>query len=210
MELHPSLRDNVRLLGELLGQIMVTDRGGAFLQRIERLRSLSKSVHQGKETARDLLIDAVKELDDEELVSVARAFTQFLNLSNIAEQHHHVRKTRGDFDDSDPYLDESAIPDLFASICETGKPETILETLSEMRIDLVLTAHPTESMRRTLIQKYEKIAECLSEFDGGALSPRRDAHIKRRLKRLISECWHTNDMRATRPSPIDEAKWGLQ
>ena len=93
MELHPSLRDNVRLLGELLGQIMVTDRGGAFLQRIERLRSLSKSVHQGKETARDLLIDAVKELDDEELVSVARAFTQFLNLSNIAEQHHHVRKT---------------------------------------------------------------------------------------------------------------------
>ena len=46
MELHPSLRDNVRLLGELLGQIMVTDRGGAFLQRIERLRSLSKSVHQ--------------------------------------------------------------------------------------------------------------------------------------------------------------------
>ena len=209
MELHPSLRDNVRLLGELLGQIMVTDRGGAFLQRIERLRSLSKSVHQGKETARDLLIDAVKELDDEELVSVARAFTQFLNLSNIAEQHHHVRKTRGDFDDSDPYLDESAIPDLFALICESSKPETILETLSEMRIDLVLTAHPTESMRRTLVQKYEKIAECLSEFDGGALSPRRDAHIKRRLKRLISECWHTNDMRATRPSPIDEAKWGF-
>jgi len=63
-----------------------------------------------------------------------------------------------------------------------------------MQIDLVLTAHPTESMRRTLIQKYEKIAECLSEFDGGTLSPRRDAYIKRRLKRLISECWHTNDM----------------
>ena len=83
----------------------------------------------------------------------------------------------------------------------------ILETLSEMQIDLVLTAHPIESMRRTLVQKYEKIAECLSEFDGGALSPRRDAHIKRRLKRLISECWHTNDMRglpvrlqSTRPS----------
>ena len=125
MELHPSLRDNVRLLGEQLGQIMVTDRGGAFLERIERLRSLSKSVHQGEETARDLLIDAVKELDDEELVSVARAFTQFLNLSNIAEQHHHVRKTRGDFEDSDPYLNESLIPGLLASICETGKPERI-------------------------------------------------------------------------------------
>ncbi len=81
--------------------------------------------------------------------------------------------------------------------------------LAEMQIDLVLTAHPTESMRRTLIQKYEKIEECLSEFDGGTLSRRRDAQIKRRLKRLISECWHPNEMRATRPSPIDEAKWGF-
>ena len=96
MELHPSLRDNVRLLGEQLGQIMVTDRGDSFLERIERLRGLSKSVHQGDDGARDLLIQEVRNLGDEELVSVARAFTQFLNLANIAEQHHRVRKTRGD------------------------------------------------------------------------------------------------------------------
>jgi len=209
MELLPSLRDNVRLLGEQLGQIMVTDRGDSFLERIERLRGLSKSVHQGDDGARDLLIQEVRNLGDEELVSVARAFTQFLNLANIAEQHHRVRKTRGDFEDSDPYLDDSALPDLLDSILVQNQPDVVLEALSEMQIDLVLTAHPTESMRRTLIQKYEKIAECLSEFDGGTLSPRRDAHIKRRLKRLISECWHTNDMRATRPSPIDEAKWGF-
>jgi phosphoenolpyruvate carboxylase len=209
MELHPSLRDNVRLLGEQLGQIMVSDQGSEFLERIERLRGLSKSAHQGDGLARDQLIAEVAGLDDEELVSVARAFTQFLNLSNIAEQHHRVRKTRGDFGDSDPYLDETALPKLFNEILKTHSADLIVDTLSEMQIDLVLTAHPTESMRRTLIQKYEKIAECLSEFDGGALSPRRDAHIKRRLKRLVSECWHTNDMRATRPSPIDEAKWGF-
>ena len=209
MELHPSLRDNVRLLGDLLGQIMVADKGASFLERIEYLRGLSKSVHQGDEDAREHLRDEVRELNDDELVSVARAFTQFLNLANIAEQHHRVRRTRGDFEDSDPYLDESVLPGLFHSIATNNRPETIFETLSEMQIDLVLTAHPTESMRRTLIQKYEKIAECLSEFDGVVLSPRRDAHIKRRLKRLISECWHTNDMRATRPSPIDEAKWGF-
>ena len=209
MELHPSLRENVRLLGEQLGQIMVSDQGSPFLERIEGLRGLSKSVHQGDDGARASLIDQVRQLNDDELVSVARAFTQFLNLANIAEQHHRVRKTRGDFEDSDPYLDETALPNLFQSILQTNSPETIVETLAEMQIDLVLTAHPTESMRRTLIQKYEKIAACLSEFDGGTLSPRRDSHIKRRLKRLISECWHTNDMRATRPSPIDEAKWGF-
>lgn len=209
MELHPSLRENVRLLGEQLGQIMVSDQGSAFLERIERLRGLSKSVHQGNDGARACLIDQVRQLNDDELVLVARAFNQFLNLANIAEQHHRVRKTRGDFEDSDPFLDETALPNLFRSIVQTNSPETIVETLAEMQIDLVLTAHPTESLRRSLIQKYEKIAECLSEFDGGTLSPRRDVHIKRRLKRLISECWHTNEMRATRPSPIDEAKWGF-
>jgi phosphoenolpyruvate carboxylase len=75
MELHPSLRDNVRLLGEQLGQIMVSDQGSPFLERIERLRGLSKSVHQGDDGARGRLIDEVRELNDDELVSVARAFT---------------------------------------------------------------------------------------------------------------------------------------
>ena len=209
MELHPSLRDNVRLLGDLLGQIMVSDKGIPFLERIEYLRGLSKSLHLGDLDARRRLIEEVRELNDDELVAVARAFTQFLNLANIAEQHHRVRRMRGDLKDSDPYLDESALPNSLSALSKTNTPDAIVETLSEMRIDLVLTAHPTESMRRTLIQKYEKIAECLSEFDGGVLSPRQDAHINRRLKRLISECWHTNDMRATRPSPIDEAKWGF-
>ena len=210
MELHPSLRDHVRLLGEQLGDIMVADRGAGFLDTVERLRALSKAVHQGDINARAQLIEAVSELEGETLIAVARAFTQFLNLSNIAEQHHRVRKHRGDFAESDPYLDETAIPALLQRLIERDMPtETLHQTLAAMQIDLVLTAHPTESMRRTLIQKYEKIAACLSEFDGGVLSERRETHIKRRLKRLVSECWHTNEMRATRPSPVDEAKWGF-
>ena len=93
MELHPSLRDNVRLLGEQLGQIMVTDRGGAFLERIERLRSLSKSVHQGEETARDLLIDAVKELDDEEFPCCACIYSVFESVE-YCRATSSCRKTR--------------------------------------------------------------------------------------------------------------------
>ena len=73
MELHPLLRENVRLLGEQLGQIMVSDQGSPFLKRIEGLRGLSKSVHQGDDGARACLIDQVRQLNDDELVSVARA-----------------------------------------------------------------------------------------------------------------------------------------
>jgi len=150
---------------------MVADRGAAFLDTVEQLRALSKAVHQGDVNARTQLIEAVSKLEGETLIAVARAFTQFLNLSNIAEQHHRVRKHRGDFGESDPYLDETAIPALLKRLVEQNLPaETLHQTLAEMQIDLVLTAHPTESMRRTLIQKYEKIADCLSEFDGGALS----------------------------------------
>ena len=71
MELHPSLRDNVRLLGEQLGQIMVSDRESSFLECVERLRGLLKSVHQGDDDARGHLIDGVLELNDDELVPVA-------------------------------------------------------------------------------------------------------------------------------------------
>lgn len=209
MELHPSLREQVRLLGELLGQIMEADRGSDFLNCVERIRQLSKWIQQGDDDARQRLADELSAMDDEALYFVGRAFTHFLNLANIAEQRHRVRKQRGDFDVSDPFLRDEVTPQLFRDVIASGSAAQLVHSIQTMQIDLVLTAHPTESMRRTLIQKYEKIAECLAEFDGGGLSARRASHMRRRLKRLVSECWHTNDTRSTRPTPIDEVKWAF-
>ena len=100
---------------------------GYFLDRIEYLRGLSKSLHLGDLDARRRLIEEVRELNDEDMVAVARAFTQFLNLANIAEQHHRVRRMRGDLKDSDPYLDESALPNLLSTLSKTNTPDAIVE-----------------------------------------------------------------------------------
>src|SRR5690606_8693854 len=81
--------------------------------------------------------------------------------------------------------------------------------LAKLDIQLVLTAHPTEVARRTLIQKYDAIAGQLAAQDHRVLTPSERQQVRERLRRLIAEAWHTEEIRRTRPTPVDEAKWGF-
>ena len=88
--LHEDLRDDVRMLGDCLGQTIVAHKGQAFLEKIEKIRTLSKAGRSSGKPVDDELLKTLGELGDDELLPVARAFTQFLNLSNIAEEHSLV------------------------------------------------------------------------------------------------------------------------
>lgn len=199
-ELHEALRDNVRMLGQSLGHTMEADLGDQFLDKVEQIRQLAKQARHDPDTDSTELLDALSQLGDEELLPVARAFTQFLNLANIAEEHHRVRRwlqsdTRLPGDDS--------IQALIGRLQENGiSAEQIAERLSAMAIDLVLTAHPTEVNRRTLIRKYDDVAECLRRQDNGQ-------PVEHRLHELVNQIWHTNEIRQQRPTPVEEAKWGF-
>src|SRR5690606_29231538 len=81
--------------------------------------------------------------------------------------------------------------------------------LGRLDIELVLTAHPTEVARRTLIQKYDAISAQLAELDHDDLSSVEQEQTRQRLQRLIAEAWHTEEIRRSRPTPVDEAKWGF-
>jgi phosphoenolpyruvate carboxylase len=186
--LDPLLRDDVRLLGQLLGQIIERDRGPAFLERIETIRRLAKRARGGDESAWQALSRYLAAIPADDMTDVARAFNQFLNLANLAEQHHLTRRHRDDF---------LVLP----------KDRRLRETLLDTQVELVLTAHPTEVLRRTMIQKYDGIAAALSERDAAVESGRLGA--ERVLERLITEAWHTDEIRQTRPSPRDEARWGF-
>ena len=206
----PALRDDVRMLGDALGQAMAEHLGQSFLDEIETIRTLAKQGRAGDLAARDALQVKLQGLDGDDLVQVARAFTQFLNLANIAEQHHSVRYHRQNTAEDGLLLGEDSIRAAITRLMEQGHSgEEIAQKIPELSIDLVLTAHPTEVVRRSLIQKYEGIAECLGALDGGDLSPREGNHQRRRLQRLIAECWHTNEIRGQRPTPVDEARWGF-
>ena len=91
---HKPLRDDVRLLGELLGEVLRAREGEALLERVEEVRALAKRAHAGDTAAFEELASRLSGLPIDSTVPVARAFAQFLSLANIAEQHHRVRRRR--------------------------------------------------------------------------------------------------------------------
>jgi phosphoenolpyruvate carboxylase len=206
-EIDARLREDVHQLGELLGDTIRSQRGAAFLDKIERIRKGAKGARRGSAAGAEQLSATLNQLDDDELLPVARAFNQFLNLANIAEQYHRVRR-RGP-DEAEPF-EASILADLLQRLLANGQGGAALaRQFGRLDIELVLTAHPTEVARRTLIQKYDAIAEELAAGDHSDLSLAEREAVRQRLHRLIAEAWHTEEIRRTRPSPVDEAKWGF-
>ena len=203
---YSELRSNVSFLGHLLGDTIAAANGPEFLDLVEKIRRLSKSARAGGEDAAHAeLLAVLRALDNQQLVPVARAFSQFLNLANIADQHHTVSRQM------DPLFSASRnLSGNFEALLEEGVPaESIVDAVAALRIDLVLTAHPTEIMRRTLIHKQTEIGRCLSQLELGGLTRREQEQLHTRLRELIAQIWYGDDFRTERPSPVDEAKWGF-
>jgi phosphoenolpyruvate carboxylase len=206
-EIDARLREDVHQLGELLGNTISLQHGAAFLDKIERIRKGAKASRRGSQDGAEQLSETLNQLDDVELLPVARAFNQFLNLANIAEQYHRVRRRAAG--EAQPFED-NVLAELLQRLSSKGhKGEALARQFGRLDIELVLTAHPTEVARRTLIQKYDAIAEQLAAGDHSDLSVAEREQVKQRQQRLIAEAWHTEEIRRSRPSPIDEAKWGF-
>ena len=199
------LREDVHLLGELLGNTIRDQYGDGFLDKIEQIRKGAKADRRGSMDAE--LSASLNQLTEDELLPVARAFNQFLNLANIAEQYQLIHRR----EESRPAPFEARVlPELLARLRAEGHgAESLARQLGRLEIELVLTAHPTEVARRTLIQKYDAIAAQLAALDHRDLTGAEREQIKSTLQRLIAEAWHTEEIRRTRPTPVDEAKWGF-
>ncbi|MGO3986187.1 phosphoenolpyruvate carboxylase [Pseudomonas sp. SAS7] len=198
------LREDVHVLGELLGETIRQQHGDAFLQKIEDIRHSAKADRRGPG---EQLTSTLADLAEEDLLPVARAFNQFLNLANMAEQYQLIR--RRDAGQPEPF-EARVLPELLARLKQAGHSnDALARQLAKLDIQLVLTAHPTEVARRTLIQKYDAIAGQLAAQDHRDLTPDERQQVRERLRRLIAEAWHTEEIRRTRPTPVDEAKWGF-
>ncbi|POG14215.1 phosphoenolpyruvate carboxylase [Pseudomonas putida] len=198
------LREDVHVLGELLGETIRQQHGDAFLQKIEDIRHSAKADRRGPG---EQLSSTLADLAEEDLLPVARAFNQFLNLANMAEQYQLIR--RRDADQPEPF-EARVLPELLGRLKQAGHSnDALARQLAKLDIQLVLTAHPTEVARRTLIQKYDAIAGQLAAQDHRDLTPAERQQVRERLRRLIAEAWHTEEIRRTRPTPVDEAKWGF-
>ncbi|KEI72932.1 phosphoenolpyruvate carboxylase [Endozoicomonas elysicola] len=208
-----SLRRNVNMLGTLLGDVIRDHKGETFFNKIEAIRQLSKAARSdeldddggNQKAEQQALLDLLHSLPDDELVPVVRSFSHFLNLTNIAEQFHLVSR-----DCETSYC----VPDHFRELLKALKQkgftdQQIAEKASELDIEVVLTAHPTEVTRRTLIQKYEQVFQCLNDLENQSLSDNEKQHVEERIRQLITQAWHTYEFRSKRPTPVDEAKGGF-
>nr|XP_019710665.1 phosphoenolpyruvate carboxylase 4 [Elaeis guineensis] len=156
-----SLDDDCRLLGSLLNDVLHRELGSQFMENVERKRILAQSAVNMRaagmeETAEFLekqLATEISEMTLEEALSLARAFSHYLNLMGIAETHHRVRKARN----VDHLL--KSCDDIFNKLRHSGvPPEELYETVCKQEVEIVLTAHPTQINRRTLQYKHIRIA----------------------------------------------------
>ncbi|WP_412057528.1 phosphoenolpyruvate carboxylase [Bartonella sp. DGB2] len=199
-----ALRNNVNMLGKMLGETIKQALGDAALDRVETIRKLSKSSWIGTDNHREELVKTLQGLADDELLPVARAFSQFLNLANTAEQYHTISPHS---EEADPL---TIINQTFQKLKNASfSPDEIKQAINTLSLELVLTAHPTEITRRTLIHKMVEMNACLKQLDNPILSKQEHQILFDRLRQLIAQAWHTNEIRQQRPSPLDEAKWGF-
>ncbi|MDC2990766.1 phosphoenolpyruvate carboxylase [Candidatus Pelagibacter sp.] len=208
------LRENVRYLGNILGRVIKEQEGQKFFELVEKIRKLSKAnkVNPIINQTNRKVVRAIKNLSPKNSYKITRAFTHFMNFMNLAELIDASRKlneyenNKKKTSNSNLFIEE-IFEDLFnnKNISETK----IYNTAKNLKIGVVLTAHPTEVKRRTLIQKYHNIIEILEQRDLLKNFPSKLKILDKKLYDELTIIWNTDELKRFKPSPFDEARWGL-
>ncbi len=207
---HAPLRHDVHDLGALLGATLREQGGETLFQTVEGVRALAKNARAGDADAFRELERLLAQLPVDEALGISRAFAHFLTLANVAEQHHRARRRRVYQQDPQAAPQRGSCDATFARLLASGvTPEALHETICRQQIEWVLTAHPTEVVRRTLLRKHNRIAALLARRDARDLTPFERRETEQALRRDVTSCWLTDEIRRTRPTPLDEARGGL-
>ena len=207
-------RENVRYLGNILGKVIKEQEGQKFFELVEKVRKLSKAnkINPNSNQTNRKVVRAIKNLSPKNSFKLTRAFTHFMNFINLAdsidasrslnEYENNKKKTS-----NNNLFIEEIFEDLFNN---KNIPEAkIYNTAKNLKIGIVLTAHPTEVKRRTLIQKYHNITEILEQRDLLKHFPSKLKILDKKLFDELTIIWNTDDLKRFKPSPFDEARWGL-
>ncbi len=204
------LRDDIRLLGRLLGDTVREQEGQEIFDLVELIRQTSVRFHRdGDETARHRLEAILESLTPTQSVQIVRAYSYFSHLSNIAEDQHQIRKLRAD--------EIAGVPDppgtlgcALARCREAGiSPEKLCEFFDSAFMVPVLTAHPTEVRRKSTMMRELAIAHLLDRRDRQQWTPLEEAEIEDKVRRAILILWQTSLLRRTKLTVRDEVLNGL-
>jgi phosphoenolpyruvate carboxylase len=204
------LREDTRLLGRILGDTIRAQEGEAFFDTVEYLRQTSVRFHRDAEAAaRGDLTTTLDALSRADTLRVIRAFSDFSHLANIAEDQHHIRRTRAHALAGAAPRDGTMARAL-ARLGAAGIDRARLEAcLAGALVSPVLTAHPTEIRRKSTIDREIELAHLLAERDRVVLTPEEAAANEAALRRTVLTLWQTNALRRTRLRVIDEVANGI-
>ena len=207
-------RENVRYLGNILGRVIKEQEGQRFFELVEKVRKLSKAnkINPNSNQTNRKVVRAIKNLSPKNSFKLTRAFTHFMNFINLADSIDASRSLN-EYENSKKKTSNNNlfIEEIFEDLFNNKNiPEAkIYNTAKNLKIGIVLTAHPTEVKRRTLIQKYHNITEILEQRDLLKNFPSKLKILDKKLFDELTIIWNTDDLKRFKPSPFDEARWGL-
>ncbi|MNX15390.1 Phosphoenolpyruvate carboxylase [compost metagenome] len=199
------LRRDIHWLGTLLGETLIEQEGMPLFATEERLRILSKRYRRHPTPLRqEQIAGIIQGLDLDEAVGVIRAFSFYFGLVNLAEQHHRVRRRRevrlsgdrpqrGSLSETMRLLHEQALD-----------PQAVKALLEQVQVGLVVTAHPTEPNRKTVLRHWHDVTQDLSAWDDPRLGSRERERIEAAIQETLTALWQSDEVRHRRPSVYDE------
>ena len=198
-----ALRGDIRRLGHLLGDTLVRQVGPDLLDLVERVRGLTKDLREDPDPAKATELEQLLAAQDlETIIRLTRAFTAYFYLANVAEQVHRVdvltarsRRTAG-------WLESTVDRILDAGLSD----DELRDVVRRLEVRPVFTAHPTEAARRSMLTKLATIGELLDRRSDPRASRSQITAIDRRLAEVVDLIWQTDELRQTRPTPLDEAR----
>ncbi len=207
------LREDIRYLGNILGEVIKEQEGIKFFNLVEKVRKLSKAnkINLKNKNSFKKLVKTVRNSNPIDTLRLTRAFTHLINFINLAESIDTSRNL-DEYETKRKNLKYNIfIEEIFEKLFKNKKISNnkIYNLAKNLDIGIVLTAHPTEVKRRTLIQKYHKIIEILEQRDLYKSHPSKLTQLNKQLHDEFTIIWNTDDLKRTKPSPFDEARWGL-
>lgn len=205
------LSDDIHLLGDVLGRVIRKQAGIDIYEMEERLRALTKVRRIDHDPAIDsAVMDRVAQLDAASAELIARAFTTYFALVNLAEEHHRIRILRQRERDAYPAPRKESIADAVATLWRMGVDERdMANLLQRLQIELVFTAHPTEAKRRSNLSKLQRIGQALYDRELQGLLPAELEANREQIRAEVTALWVTEFSRTRKPTVTDEVRTGL-
>ncbi|WP_439586928.1 phosphoenolpyruvate carboxylase [Hydrogenophaga sp.] len=203
------LIEDIRLLGRILGDVIREQEGQAAYDLIEQIRQLSVAFRRHADQSADkALKKLLKGLSGDRAVSVIRAFTYFSHLANLAEDRHHIRRRAVHERAGD--LQEGSLARTLQRLHKAGiAPAEVVRTLAQSHISPVLTAHPTEVQRKSILDAERAIARLLAERDEHDILPRERTDNEAQIRARVTQLWQTRLLRFTKLTVADEIENAL-